>query len=108
MNFIYLNRYKEHPEAQVDPSLLWEYDLSVFDYQKMRNVVVQRVIERGWPADWWAILNLYGEDGVEDAIRTMPYLSDEDMAFAARIFHIPITELKCYERKLSRPQHWNS
>lgn len=108
MNFIYLNKYKEHPEAKINASLLWEFDLSIFDFQEMRNLVVERVIERGWPDDWWAILNMYGEDGVEDAIRNIPYLSDDNMQFVSKIFKIPITEMQCYIRKQSRPQHWNS
>ncbi|MBS1530564.1 MAG: hypothetical protein JSU01_09670 [Bacteroidetes bacterium] len=108
MNFNYLKDYKKHPDAKVNPSLLWEFDLSKFDYQECRNVVVQRVIERGWPEDWWAILNLYGEDGVKEAIRTMPYLNDGDMKFMSRIFEIPLTEMNCYHRKRYRHQNWNS
>ncbi len=108
MNFIYLNKYKEHPDAKVNTSLLWEFDLSKFDYYQMRDLVVERVIERGWPNDWWAILNLYGENGVVDAIRNIPYLSDDNMQFVSKAFKIPITEMKCYERKQLRPQHWNS
>jgi hypothetical protein len=51
MDFIYLSDYKKHTDARINPALLWEYNLSDFDYQQMRNVVVQRVIERGWPND---------------------------------------------------------
>ncbi len=32
----------------VSPSLLWEYDLAHFDWQRSRKIVVQRIIERGW------------------------------------------------------------
>jgi hypothetical protein len=108
MNYIILNKYKEHPDARIDPSLFWEYDLAKFDYQQMKNVVVQRVIERGWPEDWWAILNLYGEDNLRNIIKDMPYLGDDDMKFVSEAFKIPLTEMKCYERKQSRPQHWSS
>ena len=72
MNFIYINKHKEHPEAKVNISLLWEFDLVKFEYQQMRDLVVERVIESGWPNDWWAILNLYEEEGVEDAIKDIP------------------------------------
>jgi len=108
MNFIYLEDYKKHPEATIRPSLLWEYDLSQFDFQKMRNVVVQRVIERGWPHDWWAALNLYGEEGMREAIKTIPYLNDKDMNFVSLAFELPLSEMKCYEKKQLRQVHWNS
>jgi len=105
---MYFDNYKEHTDAKINPSLLWEYDLAKFDFQQMRNVVIQRVVERGWPSDWYAALNLYGEEGMKRAIKALPYLNDKDMNFVSVIFDIPLSELKCYERKLSRPAHWNS
>jgi len=108
MNYPYLNEYKEHPDAKMDSSLLWEYNLSKFDYQQMRNVVVQRVIERGWPDDWYAILNMYSENGVKNAIREIPYLNDRDMNFVSKAFKIPLSEMKCYEKKQLHQGHWNS
>jgi len=54
---MYFDNYKDFPDATLIPALLWEYNLSDFDYRGMRNVVVQRVIERGWPKDWYFILN---------------------------------------------------
>ena len=98
MNFAILRDYKKHIEAKINPTLLWEYDLNRFDYHAMRNVVVQRVIERGWPEDWWAALNLYGEDGMSKAIREIAYLNDKDMNFVSNAFDIPLSEMKCYEK----------
>jgi hypothetical protein len=102
MNFIYLEDYPKHPEAKVNPALLWEYDLSNFDFQEMRNIVVQRVVERGWPNDWWAALNLYGEDGMREAIKSLPYLNDMDLNFVCKAFEIPLSEMKCHITKWSR------
>ena len=99
--------YKKHNFKEVNPKLLWEYDLSDFDYQDMRNVVVQRVIERGWPDDFYAILNLYGEEGVKEAIKKIPTLNNVDMNFVKVVFNIPLNELRCYKEKLSKEPHWN-
>ena len=89
--------YKKHNFKELNPKLLWEYDLSDFDYQDMRNVVVQRVIERGWPDDFYAILNLYGEEGVKEAIKKIPTLNNVDMNFVKVVFNIPLNELRCYK-----------
>ena len=97
-----------HKSAEVRPSLLWEYDLSNFDWQQMRNEVVQRVLERGRMDDFYAILNLYGEEGVKAALREIPYMNDKDMNFACVAFDLRKEELKCYTRKQSMPLHWNS
>ncbi len=105
---MYFEKYKEHPDAKINPSLLWEYDMEHFDFQKMGNVVVQRVIERGWPDDWYAALNIYGENGMKTIIKSLPYLNDKDMNFVSVLFEIPLSEMKCYEKKQSHPKHWNS
>ena len=108
INYLYLSDYKKHPDAKINPALLWEYNLSDFDFQQMRNIVVQRVIERGWPNDWYAALNLYGEKGIKEAIKTIPYLNDKDMNFVSKAFKIPLSKMKCYTKKRSQPAHWNS
>ena len=100
--------YHNHRNAEVRPSLLWEYDLVKFDWQKMRNEVVQRVLERGRMDDFYAILNLYGVEGVKAALREIPYMNDKDMNFACVAFDLRKEELKCYTRKQSMPLHWNS
>lgn len=99
--------YTKHNIKEVNPKLLWEYDLSDFDYQDMRNVVVQRVIERGWPNDFYAILNLYGEQGVKEAIKKIPTLNKVDTNFVSVVFNIPLNELRCYNGKRSKELHWN-
>jgi hypothetical protein len=105
---MYFNDYKEHSEARINPSLLWEYNLENFDYQQMRNVVVQRVVERGWPDDWYAALNMYGIEGMKAAIKEIAYLNAKDMNFVSKLFEIPLSEMKCYIKKQSQQAHWNS
>jgi len=105
---MYFDAYKNFPDATINPSLLWEYDITRVDYQNMRDVIVQRIIERGWPNDWYAMLNLYGIDGVKAAIKNIPYLNDKDMNFVSHQFDIPLTDMKCYVKKQSAKAHWNS
>ncbi len=88
--------------------MLWEFDLEKFDWQQMRNEVVQRVLERGRMDDFYAILNLYGVEGVKAALREIPYMNDKDMNFACVAFDLRKEELKCYTKKQSMPLHWNS
>ena len=108
MKIIFFDRFKEYPNLEINPSLLWEYDLTSFDYQQMRSIVVQRVIERGWINDWYAALNLYGIKGMGEAIKELPYLNNKDMHFVSTIFKIPLSEMKCYTKKQLAQVHWNS
>ncbi len=80
----------------VSERLLWEYDMSRFDWNDMRRVVVQRVIERGTLEDFYAAIRLYG--GIENfkaIIREIPILSDKNMNFVISVFHLKKEELKC-------------
>lgn len=105
---MFFDNYSQHKEAKVRPSLLWEYDMDRFDWQEMRTLVVQRVIERGRMDDFYAILNMYGLEGVKDAIKNIPYLNPKDESFVCSVFDIKKEELKCYTQKQSSHQHWNS
>ena len=105
---MYFDNFKKFPDTTINPQLLWEYNLSGLDYSKMRNIVVQRVSERGWPKYWYFILNKYGIDGVKAAIKDLSYLNDKDMNFVSHQFGIPLTSMKCYEKKRSANLHWNS
>lgn len=90
-------------DAKVSESLLWEYDLSRFDWYDMRTVVVQRVIERGWLNDFYAAIKLYGGlDSFREIIKNIPVLSDIDIAFVCNVFNLNKEELKCYTRRRSR------
>ena len=105
---MYFKNYSEHPDAKINPSLLWEYNFDKVDFMTMRNIVVQRVVERGWPQDWFAMLNLYGVNAVKEAIKELSYLNEKDMNFVSQVFDIPLTDLKCYTKKQSAQPHWNS
>lgn len=55
--------YKKYKDlCSVSPTLLWEYNLSDFDWWKSRKIVVQRILERGWLKDFYAAFNIYGGD----------------------------------------------
>jgi hypothetical protein len=105
---MFFKDYDKHPDAKINPRLLWEYNVDKVDFARMRNVIVQRVVERGWLQDWYAMLNRYGVEGVKDAIKELPYLNDKDINFVSKQFKIPLTALKCYTKKQSNQLHWNS
>ena len=93
----------------VSPELLWDQDMKHFDWQQSRVLVVQRVIERGWPEDFLAAFKLYGgEDGFREIIKLVPHLSDKDMNFVCVFFKLKPEELKCYTLRQSREKLLNS
>lgn len=91
--------FKNHSTTKISASLLWEYDLNIFDYQDMKALVIQRVIERGRMDDFYAMLNLYGLREVENTIKKIKCLNKKDMNFVSVVFKIPFEELRCYTEK---------
>lgn len=87
----------------ISPTLLWEYDLTHFDWQRSRKIVVQRVIERGWLRDYFAAFDLYGGiEGFREIIKEVPTLSAQDMNFVCTAFSLKKEELRCYSRRQLR------
>ena len=101
--------YKDNKGCNsVSATLLWEYDLTHFDWQRSRKIVVQRIIERGWLKDYFAAFDLYGGiEGFREIIKEVPSLSARDMNFVCTVFNLKKEELRCYTRKLSRLEHLN-
>ena len=105
---MFFDNYKLHQNSKVRESLLWEYDMERFNWDDMRNLVVQRVIERGRMDDFYAILNRYEPSGVKQAISQIPYLNPRDLSFVCSVFNLKKEKLKCYTRQQSMIQHWSS
>ena len=100
------DEYNSHKgEYAISPSLLWEYDLSHFNWWKSRKIVVQRVLERGWLNDFFAAFDLYGGiEGFRAIIKEIPHLAPREMNFACAAFDLKKEELTCYTRKRYREQ----
>lgn len=107
---LFFDDWKEKSKtAEISPTLLWEYDLTRFDWQKMSIVVMQRIIERGWIKDFYVAIRLYGGvENVKEIIRNIPMLSEKDMSFVCAVFGLKKEDLKCYTRKLLREKLLNS
>jgi len=93
--------------------LLWDIDTSKMtddDLQKMKLLVVQRVIELGRESDYYAIFKLYGgPEGVREIIKQIRSMfSPIDEAFVRTVFNLEKEDLICYERKRLREEHLNS
>ncbi len=91
---------------QIASSLLWEYDLSAFArqpqlWQHMKAIVIQRIIERGWPQDWKEMLRYYGYEEVRETIKNIPLTEPRDRHFVCIFFNLQPEELWSTEKRLA-------
>lgn len=109
---MFFDDWQQHTDAKLNRSLLWDHDFENFDFNGMKTLVVQRVIERGWPEDFYAAINMYGGlDNFICIIKDVPVLNDRDRTFVCRVFNLKNEELKCYSHKFSRQRlidSWSS
>jgi hypothetical protein len=77
-------------------------DRNKLDLQKNKQLIVERVIQRGSRSDLQFILSYYGKQEAGELLKQVPWLNEKDMAFVNVFFDIPFSEMKCYAKK-SRP-----
>ena len=101
-----IEQYIPHgDDLTISASLLWEYDLTHFDWDKSKCIVVERIIERGRPEDYRGGISRYG--GIEnfrEIIKSVRHLSRKDIAFVCTFFKLNKEELLCYRRQQLRSE----
>jgi hypothetical protein len=96
-------------DAKIPEYLLWDIDMENFDVEKGRQLIAERVAERGDLQDFYTMFAIYG--GVENVRNIykneVGSLNPRAMAFICAAFDLKQEELKCYTRKRSRTVLWN-
>jgi hypothetical protein len=101
---------KIDPNSTIPPRLLWDVDLDLFDWEKGKAFVVERVIERGMPQDFYTLFRMYGGvEGVREIAKNIKHFRwPHDAAFVSMAFDIKEEEMECYKRQRSREARLNS
>lgn len=66
----------------IPPHLLWEYDLSTFDFDKSYKIVIERILERGDLQAWREMLRFYDKEQVLETIEWSAQLGTREKDFA--------------------------
>lgn len=72
--------HKQKPE--ISPTLLWEYDLEKFDFDKSYKIVIERVLQMGNLKEWREMYHFYGEAKILETIEWSSQLIDRDKKFS--------------------------
>ncbi len=78
----------------ISPHLLWEYDLDTFDFDKSRDIVIERVIQRGNLKDWQIAFEIYGKDALLHTAQYSKQLSERDRNFTKILINSPLINSK--------------
>jgi hypothetical protein len=72
---------KQQPHI-INPALLWEYDLTTFNYEKSYKIVIERVLQRGNLMEWREMVSLYSEEQILEVIEWSAQLDERDKKFS--------------------------
>jgi hypothetical protein len=71
----------------IRPHLLWEYDLTDFNFEKSADIVIERIIERGNMEEWRQMLRHYGIQKVLAVARSSRQLDVRHKQFTEIYVH---------------------
>ena len=72
---------KKRPEI-INPALLWEYDLTTFNYEKSYKIVIERILQMGNLEEWRNMVRYYTKDQILETIEWSKQLEKRDKEFS--------------------------
>ena len=101
---------KADPNYTIPRHLLWDVNYEKFDWEKGKELVVERVIERGREEDFYTIFRMYGGvKGVREIVKKITYFRwSQDAGFARLAFDIKKEDMACYKHQQLRKKLLNS
>ncbi len=66
----------------INTSLLWEYDLETFNYDKSYKIVIERVLQMGNLEEWRNMVSYYTKSQILETIEWSAQLDKRDKDFS--------------------------
>ena len=70
-----------HKKPDIRSSLLWEYDMETFNWERSYKIVIERVVQRGWLNEWKEIYKFYKPEKIIETIEWSKQLDIRDKDF---------------------------
>ncbi len=88
-------------------TLFWDVNYDLIDWQASKEMVIQRVLERGLPRHWEELERFYSRQTIVSLLKEkITYLPTESINDASSFFKLKKEEMLCYRRKQSHPIHF--
>ncbi len=82
-------------------TLFWDVDPVLFDEQKNRRLIIERVFNLGNLEELKVIFRFYGREVIAKEIVRAGNLDPKTLKFASDILNIPKEEFRCYRKQQS-------
>jgi hypothetical protein len=85
--------------SDLSPHLFWDVDSSLLDFEKSKDLIIQKVLEYGVMKDWQIINNVYGKGIIKDTALHLRNLDEVTLSFLSNIYQINKQDFKCFSHK---------
>lgn len=92
----------------INSQYFWDVNFHKLDPINSKRLIIERVFTLGTSKEIALVMAFYGKNSVLSVLRNLKYLDPKTLNFAALFFNVPLHSFKCYTRKQSTAQHWNS
>ncbi len=76
--------------------LFWDVDLTKFDGQRNKRLIIERTFNMGNLKELKEIFNYYGIEIIKNEIIKSGYLDNKTLNFASTWLNIPLKKFRCY------------
>jgi len=94
--------------ADFSEHLFWDVDIALFDFDKHKAYLIQKVLQYGTIQDWELLKKFYGLETIKEVSMNLRDLDAVTLSYLSTIFDIDKTEFRCYKHRQLYPNLWNS
>jgi len=106
-NYVQMN-FRNSIISKLEPGYFWDVDLSVLDENSSSRLIIERIFSLGKMDEMNLVIQFYGQEKILNVLCNLPYIDPKTFNFIIKLFNKPAEEFKCFRRKQSNPQLWNS
>jgi hypothetical protein len=95
---------------RLSPHLFWDVERQTLDAETHQQWLVERIVQRGFLADWHECLRHYGHDRVKQAVMQARFLDKKTLSYCSVYFNTPKEDFRCYQLSTQEPslrQRWD-
>ncbi len=92
----------------INKTYFWDVDTHALDETQSKRLIIERVATLGNLKEIKLVIQHYGKEEVIKTLCNINYLDPKTLNFFSLIFQVPKNKFKCFTKKQSKIQHWNS
>ena len=97
----------EEIKQHIPKRLFWDVDYSKLDFNKQKNFVIPRVMDRGMKEDVIFIWNYYGAETIKKVLLDARFLEDRTICYFSNKFAIKPESFRSFRIKQKNHPTWN-